>query len=77
MDGKGVPPECGNFKIVDMGPDDEDCQPLTHDENMALVRTLLGWLAAVLGIVTLVSFAVGYSTERFAGVLLSSLAVVS
>lgn len=64
-----VPPEAGNFQIVDLGPDDSDCQPLTHDENMALVRTLLSWLLVVLAMVGLLALAVSYHTEVHADVL--------
>lgn len=58
-----VPSEAGNFKIVDLGPDDATDQPLTHDENMQVVRTLLFWLLAVLGTVGGAAFGVGYVTE--------------
>jgi len=77
LPGDGVPPEAGNFQIVDLGPDDADGQPLNHAETMALVRTLLLWLASVLGTVTLVSVLVSFGTERFADVLWAYLAVVS
>ena len=64
-----VPPETGNFQIVDLGPDDSDCQPLTHDESMALMRTLLSWLLGVLALVGAVALAVSYSTEAHAAAL--------
>lgn len=69
LPGKGVPPEAGNFQIVDLGPDDSDDQPLTHDEALALVRTLLSWLLGVLALVGAVALAVSYSTEAHAGAL--------
>ena len=71
-----VPPEAGNFQILDLGPDD-DGQPLGHDEAMALVRTLLLWLLAVACTVTVVSVAVGYTTERWPDVLWAYLAALS
>lgn len=77
LPGDGVPPEAGNFQIVDLGPDDDDGQPLTHDENMQLVRTLLLWLLAVVSVVVLVSVGVGYSTERWAEVVWAYLARLS
>ena len=68
----------GAFKIIDLGPDDsDDGQPLTHDENMQLVRTLLLWLLAVVSVVVLVSVGVGYSTERWAEVVWAYLARLS
>jgi hypothetical protein len=82
MDGKAstVPPEAGNFKIIELGPDDTplyDGQPLTHDENRALVRTLLVWLAGVVSAVTLVSVLVSFGTERFSDALWALLQGVS
>ena len=79
LPGEGVPPEAGNFKIVDLGPDDDtdDCQPITHDENMALVRTLLLWLISVVGVVALVSVLVSFTTERYAELLWGLLATLS
>jgi hypothetical protein len=70
LDGKGtpVPPEAGNFQIVDLGPDDVD-QPLDAAELKALVRTLLGWALAVAVMVGGVALAVGYATAAHAGVL--------
>lgn len=70
LDGKGtaVPSEAGNFQIIDLGPDD-DGQPLTHDESMALVRTLLAWLVGVVVVVAAAAFASSYGTERFAEAL--------
>lgn len=78
LDGKGtpVPPEAGNFQIQYLGPED-DGQPLTHDEAMALVRTLLVWGIGLLGTIVLVSLAVSYGTERFAAALWSFLAQLS
>ena len=73
MDGKGVPPEAGNFQIVDLGPDDDDGQPLTHKENMALLRTLLSVVAVVAALVFLVSV----GTEQFSKVLWALLQGVS
>lgn len=58
-----------SFKIIDLGPDDDDCQPLTHDEALALVRTLLSWLLGVLALVGAVALAVSYSTEAHAQAL--------
>ena len=79
MDGfsSPVPPEAGNFQIVDLGPDDSDCQPMSHDESMRLVRTLLIWLAGVLATVVVVSLLVSYGTEAFADVLWLVLAGLS
>lgn len=61
LDGKGtaVPPEAGNFQIEYLGP----------DEFLALVRTLLSWLLAVLASVGLLALAVSYSTEVHSGAL--------
>jgi len=71
LDGKGtpVPPEAGNFQIIDLGPEDDDGEPLSRDENMALVRTLLGWALAVAVMVGGVALAVGYATEAHAELL--------
>ncbi len=63
-----VPPEAGNFQIVDLGPDD-DGQPLSRAEGVALAWTLLAWLACVLALVALVAGATGYATELWADVL--------
>lgn len=78
MDGRvnSVPPEAGNFQILDLGPDD-DGQPLNHDETMALVRTLLLWLLGVLGTMVVASVAVGYGTEVFADLIWTYLAALS
>ena len=74
LDGKGtaVPPEAGNFQIVDLGPDD-DGQPLTRAEGVALAWTLLAWLACVVCVVALVAMGTGYITERWADLLLAFL----
>ena len=78
LPGDGVPPEAGNFKIIDLGPDDVDAgQPLTRDESMGLVRTLLNWFLALACVVIVASMAVGYSTERWADVLWAFLQGVS
>jgi len=82
MDGKAstVPPEAGNFKIIELGPDDTplyDGQPLTHDENRALAWTLITWLTCVLCFVAVVAFATGYGTERWADVIWAYLAQLS
>jgi hypothetical protein len=79
MDGlvNPVPPEAGNFKIIDLGPDDSDCQPMSHDESMRLVRTLLSWLLAVLATVGALALAVSYSTEAHAAALWALLQGVS
>ena len=75
MDGKGtaVPPEAGNVRLPPVDYDD----PLSHTENMALVRTLVAWLAGVLCFVAVVSLAVSYSTEAHADVLWAFLAGLS
>jgi hypothetical protein len=79
LPGEGVPPEAGNFKIVDLGPDDDtdDCQPITHDESMGLVRTLLAALLITLATVVVVSLLVSYGTEAFSDVLWAYLAGLS
>jgi hypothetical protein len=69
-----VPPEAGNFTINNAT---EDGQPLSHDETMALVRTLLVWLVIVVCVVVAVSVGVGYGTERFSDVLWADLAQLS
>lgn len=71
LPGEGVPPEAGNFKIVDLGPDDDtdDCQPLTHDESMGLVRTLLAALLISAGTVAAMALLVSYTTEAHAAAL--------
>jgi hypothetical protein len=73
LDGKGtpVPPEAGNFKIVDLGPADDDGQPLDFDESMALVHTLMVYGVAVVLVVLLLAVLAGYATERWADVLLA------
>lgn len=78
LPGEGVPPEAGNFKIVDLGPDDDtdDCQPLTHDESMGLVRTLLAALLITLATVAAMAVLVSYGTEVFGDVLWSYLATL-
>ena len=75
LPGEGVPPEAGNFQIVDLGPD--DCQPVPHDESMRPVRTLLSWLLAVLATVGALALAVSYSTEAHAAALWALLQGVS
>jgi len=72
LDGKGaaVPPEAGNFKIVDLGPDD-DGQPLDYDESMALLHTLMVYGVAVVAVVLLLAVLAGYATERWAGPLVA------
>jgi hypothetical protein len=78
LPGDGVPPEAGNFKIVDLGPDDTDAgHPLTRDESMGLVRTLLHALLVLLATVVVVSLLVSYGTEVFADVLWAYLARLS
>ena len=78
LPGDGVPPEAGNFKIIDLGPDDVDAgQPLTRDESMGLVRTLLKALLVLLATVVVVSLLVSYGTEVFADVLWAYLARLS
>jgi hypothetical protein len=78
LPGDGVPPEAGNFKIIDLGPDDvDDCQPLTRDESMGLVRTLLKALLVLLATVVAMSLLVSYGTEAFADVLWAYLAQLS
>jgi hypothetical protein len=72
-----VPPEAGNFKVSYLGPDEDDLGPLSHDENMALVRTLLLWLISVVGVVALVSVLVSFTTERYAELLWGLLATLS
>jgi hypothetical protein len=62
-----VPPETGNFQIVDLGP----------DEVLAPVRLLMGWLLLVLAVVLLVVLAVSYSTEAHAQALWALLQEVS
>lgn len=71
LPGEGVPPEAGNFKIVDLGPDDDtdDCQPLTHDESMGLVRTLLAALLITVATVAAMALLVSYTTEAHAAAL--------
>lgn len=71
-----VPPEAGNFKISYLGPDD-DLGPLSHDENMALGRTLLMWLISVVTVVGTVSIFVSFGTERYAELLWGLLATLS
>ena len=68
-----VPPEAGNVRLPPVDYDD----PLSHTENMALVRTLVAWLAGVLCFVAVVSLAVSYSTEAHADVLWAFLAGLS
>lgn len=75
LPGDGVPPEAGNFQI--RTGLDADSQPLNHDESMALVRTLLSWLFAVVGGVGLLALAVSYSTEVYARALWAFLAGLS
>jgi hypothetical protein len=70
-------PEAGNFRIIDLGPDDDDSQPLNHDEAMRLVRTLLVWLLAVPAAVAALALAVSYTTERWADVIWAYLAQLS
>jgi len=77
LPGDGVPPEAGNFKISYLGPDEDGLGPLSHDENMALVRTLLLWLISVVGVVALVSVLVSFTTERYAELLWGLLATLS
>jgi hypothetical protein len=78
LPGDGVPPEAGNFKIIDLGPDDVDAgQPLTRDESMGLVRTLLKALLVLLATVVVMSLLVSYGTEAFADVLWAYLAQLS
>jgi hypothetical protein len=80
LPGDCVPPEAGNFQILDLGPDDIDAgQPLAHDKSMALVRTLLSLLLAVLLMVLVgaLALAVSYSTEAHADVLWAFLAGLS
>lgn len=78
LPGDGVPPEAGNFKIIDLGPADVDAgQPLTRDESMGLVRKLLYALPVLLAMVVVVSLLVGYGTEVFADVLWAYLAGLS
>lgn len=71
-----VPPEAGNFQIVDLGPDDAD-DASHYADNMRLVRTLLSWLLAVLVMVGALALAVSYSTEVYARVLWAYLAQLS
>lgn len=66
--GDVVPREAGNFKIVDLGPDD-DTEASHYADNMRLVRTLLSWLLGVLALVGAVALAVSYSTEAHASAL--------
>lgn len=78
LPGDGVPPEAGNFKIIDLGPDDVDAgQPLTRDESMGLVRTLLKALLVLLATGVVMSLLVSYGTEAFADVLWAYLAGLS
>lgn len=78
LPGDGVPPEAGNFQIIDLGPDDVDAgQPLTRDESMGLVRTLLHALLVLLATGVVVSLLVSYGTERWPDVLWSYLAALS
>lgn len=78
LPGEGVPPEAGNFQIIDLGPDDIDAgQPLSHDQSMGLVRTLLHALLVLLATVVVVSLLVSYGTEVFADVLWALLQGVS
>ena len=79
LPGEGVPPEAGNFKIIDLGPDDDiDAgQPLSHDQSMGLVRTLLHALLVLLATVVVVSLLVSYGTEAFSDVLWAYLARLS
>ena len=80
MDGKAnpVPPEAGNFQITYLGPDEnDDSQPLTHDETMALVRSLLFWFACVVAAVVMLVLAVSVSTEHWADGLWAYLAQLS
>jgi hypothetical protein len=72
-----MPPEAGNFKISYLGPNEDGLGPLSHDENMALVRTLLLWLISVVGVVALVSVLVSFTTERYAELLWGLLATLS
>lgn len=68
-----VPPEAGNFQIIDLGPDD-DAEASHYADNMRLVRTLLSWLLAVLVMVVTLAFAVGFATERWSDALWTYLA---
>lgn len=62
-----VPPETGNFKIVDLGP----------DEVIAPVRSLMTWLLLVLAVVAALVLLVSYSTEAHAQLLWGWLAGLS
>jgi hypothetical protein len=82
MDGKAsaVPPEAGNFKIIELGPDDTplyDGQPLSHAETMALVRLMIYLLLGVLVVFGGLGLATSYSTERWPDVLWAFLQGVS
>lgn len=62
-----VPPETGNFQIVDLGP----------DEVIAPVRALMTWLLVVLAVVVALVLLVSYSTEAHAQALWAFLQGVS
>ena len=63
LPGDVVPPETGNFKIIDLGP----------DEVIAPVRSLMAWLLVVLAVALLAVLLVSYSTEAHAAALWSLL----
>jgi hypothetical protein len=62
-----VPPETGNFQIVDLGP----------DEVIEPVRSLMTWLLVVLAVVAALVLLVSYSTEAHAQALWGWLAGLS
>lgn len=70
-------PEAGNFRIIDLGPDDDDIRPLNHDETMALVRLLLCWLLGVIIFFGGLGLLVSYGAERWADVIWAYLAQLS
>jgi hypothetical protein len=76
LNGKGVPPEAGNFKIVDLTPDDIGAG-LGAAEGTRLVYVLVFWLVALVATVGAVALVVAYGTERWPDALWSYLAQLS
>ncbi|MCK9212859.1 MAG: hypothetical protein M0P52_00060 [Rhodoferax sp.] len=70
-----VPPEAGNVRLPPV--DYDGGQPLSHDENMAMGRTLLLWLISVVTVVGTVSIFVSFGTEHYAELLWGLLATLS
>lgn len=71
-----VPSEAGNFKIVDLGPDDIGAG-LGAMDGIRQVYALTGWLLVVLAVVVALVLLVSYSTEAHTQALWAFLQGVS